>query len=126
MQPAREHASQRSPNNRTRTSLTESTGIGASPGVIEGVAKVVGSIDEFDEVKHGDILVCQMTNPAWTPLFAIVSGIVTDAGGPAAHPAVMAREFGIPAVVGCSIATKRIESGDRLRVDGSTGVVEVL
>jgi len=102
------------------------TGIGASPGVIEGTAKVVGSIDEFDEVKHGDILVCQMTNPAWTPLFAMVSGIVTDAGGPAAHPAVMAREFGIPAVVGCSVATKRIKSGDRLRVDGSSGVVEVL
>lgn len=105
---------------------TTINGIGASPGVVEGTAKVVSSIDEFDEVKHGDILVCQMTNPAWTPLFAIVAAVVTDAGGVAAHPAVMAREFGIPAVVGSSIASKRIKSGDRLRVDGSTGVVEIL
>lgn len=105
---------------------TTITGIGASPGVVEGTAKVVSSIDEFDEVKKGDILVCQMTNPAWTPLFAMISAIVTDAGGTASHPAVMAREFGIPAVVGCSVGTRRIKSGDRLRVHGSRGVVEVL
>jgi phosphohistidine swiveling domain-containing protein len=102
------------------------TGIAASPGVFEGTAKVVLSIDEFDEVKKGDILVCQMTNPAWTPLFVLISAIVTDAGGTVSHPAVMAREFGIPAVIGCSVATTRIKSGDRLRVNGSTGVVEVL
>ena len=102
------------------------TGIAASPGVIEGQAKVVTSVDEFDEVKKGDILVCQMTNPAWTPLFALISGIVTDAGGTVSHPAVMAREFGIPAVLGCSVATARIKSGDRLRVNGSTGRVEIL
>jgi pyruvate,water dikinase len=102
------------------------TGIGGSPGVVEGVAKVVSSIDEFDQVKKGDILVCQMTNPAWTPLFAMIRAIVTDAGGTVSHPAVMAREFGIPAVIGCSVGTTRIKSGDRLRVDGSSGVVEVL
>ena len=102
------------------------TGIGGSPGVVEGVAKVVSSIDEFDQVKKGDILVCQMTNPAWTPLFAMIAAIVTDAGGTVSHPAVMAREFGIPAVIGCSVGTTRIKSGDRLRVDGSSGVVEVL
>lgn len=102
------------------------TGIGASPGVVEGTAKVVSSIDEFDEVKKGDVLVCQMTNPAWTPLFAMISAIVTDAGGTVSHPAVMAREFGIPAVIGCSVGTSRIKSGDRVRVDGSSGVVEVL
>ena len=102
------------------------TGIGGSPGVVEGIAKVVSSIDEFDQVKKGDILVCQMTNPAWTPLFAMVGAIVTDAGGTVSHPAVMAREFGIPAVIGCSVGTTRIKSGDRLRVDGSSGVVEVL
>jgi phosphohistidine swiveling domain-containing protein len=102
------------------------TGIAGSPGQIEGTAKVVLSVDEFDEVKKGDILVCQMTNPAWTPLFALISGIVTDAGGTVSHPAVMAREFGIPAVLGASVATTRIKSGDRLRVNGSTGVVEVL
>ncbi len=102
------------------------TGIAASPGVIEGTAKVVLSVDEFDQVKPGDILVCQMTNPAWTPLFSVISGIVTDAGGTVAHPAVMAREFSIPAVVGCSIATAEIKTGDRIRVNGSAGTVEVL
>ena len=102
------------------------SGIAASPGVVEGPAKVVLTEDEFDQVKKGDIMVCQMTNPAWTPLFALIAGIVTDAGGTVSHPAVMAREFGIPAVIGCSVATQRIKSGDRLRVNGSTGVVEVL
>ena len=102
------------------------TGIAASPGVIEGTAKVVLSVDEFDRVKPGDILVCQMTNPAWTPLFSVISGIVTDAGGTVAHPAVMAREFSIPAVVGCSIATAEIKTGDRIRVNGSAGTVEIL
>ncbi len=102
------------------------TGIAASPGVIEGTAKVVLSVDEFDQVRPGDILVCQMTNPAWTPLFSVISGIVTDAGGTVSHPAVMAREFGIPAVIGSSVATKEITSGDRIRVNGSAGTVEVL
>jgi pyruvate,water dikinase len=101
-------------------------GLGVSPGVIEATAKVVASPAEFDEVKQGDILVCQMTNPAWTPLFAIIGGIVCDAGGMVAHPAVMAREFGIPGVTGTGIATREIKTGDRLRVDGSSGVVEIL
>ncbi len=102
------------------------SGIAASPGVVEGTARVVLTVDEFDQVKKGDIMVCQMTNPAWTPLFALIAGIVTDAGGTVSHPAVMAREFGIPAVIGCSVATQRIKSGDRLRVNGSTGLVEIL
>jgi phosphohistidine swiveling domain-containing protein len=101
-------------------------GLGVSPGVVEGTAKVVSSPAEFDQVKHGDILVCQMTNPAWTPLFAIISGIVCDAGGMVAHPAVMAREFGIPGVTGTGVATREIKTGDRLRVDGGNGVVEIL
>jgi pyruvate,water dikinase len=102
------------------------TGIAASPGVIEGTAKVVLSTEEFDQVSPGDILVCQMTNPAWTPLFTLISGIVTDAGGTVSHPAVMAREFGIPAVIGCSVATVQIKTGDRIRVNGSAGTVEIL
>ncbi len=101
-------------------------GLGASPGVVEGIAKVVFTPDEFDQVKAGDIMVCQMTNPAWTPLFALISGIVCDAGGMVAHPAVMAREFGIPAVIGSSIATREIKTGDRIRVNGTDGVVEIL
>ena len=102
------------------------TGLAGSPGVVEGPARVVMEVADFDQVKEGDILVCQMTNPAWTPLFGLLSGIVTDAGGTVSHSAVMAREFGIPAVVGCSCATERIKSGDRVSVNGSTGLVEVL
>ena len=102
------------------------TGIAASPGVIEGVARVVRTVDEFDDVRNGDILVCQMTNPAWVVLFTKIAGLVTDTGGTTSHPAVLSREFGIPAVVGTSVATQRIATGDRVRVDGSTGRVEVL
>jgi pyruvate,water dikinase len=102
------------------------TGIAGSPGVVEGTARVVMTIDEFDEVTDGDILVCQMTNPAWVVLFTKIAGLVTDTGGTTSHPAVLSREFGIPAVVGTSSATHRIATGDRIRVDGSKGVVEVL
>jgi phosphohistidine swiveling domain-containing protein len=102
------------------------TGIGASPGVLEGTARVVRTVDEFDEVQDGDILVCQMTNPAWVVLFTKIAGLVTDTGGTTSHPAVLSREFGIPAVVGTSIATARISTGDRIRIDGVAGRVEVI
>jgi len=102
------------------------TGIAGSPGVIEGTARVVMTIDEFDDVTDGDILVCQMTNPAWVVLFTKIAGLVTDTGGTTSHPAVLSREFGIPAVVGTSGATRVIATGDRIRVDGSKGVVEIL
>jgi pyruvate,water dikinase len=104
----------------------EVVGLGASAGVIEGTARVVMSIEESDQVKDGDILVCRMTNPAWVVLFTKVSGLVTDAGGTVSHPAVVSREFGIPAVVGASDATQKIKTGDRVRVNGSSGVVEIL
>ena len=92
---------------------------------------------EFDEVQPGDILVCEMTNPAWQVLFPKIAGLVTNAGGFAAHPAVLAREYEIPAVVGTSDATGRIRTGDRIRLtqrkvtgeDGrerTEGLVEVL
>ena len=104
----------------------EIIGLPASRGVVEGTAKVVLSAEEFDEVKKGDIVVCRMTSPAWVVLFTRISGLVTDAGGMASHPAVVSREFGLPAVVGTSDATRRINTGDRVRVNGSTGRVEVL
>ena len=84
------------------------------------------TIDEFDDVSDGDILVCQMTNPAWVVLFTKIAGLVTDTGGTTSHPAVLSREFGIPAVVGTSGATRVVSTGDRIRVDGSKGVVEIL
>jgi pyruvate,water dikinase len=104
----------------------EIEGLAASPGVVEGSARLVESLDEFDRVRDGEILVCRMTNPAWVVLFTKIAGLVTDAGGVAAHPAVVSREFGIPAVVGTSNATQRIKTGDRVRVNGSTGLVEIL
>jgi pyruvate,water dikinase len=102
------------------------TGIGGSPGTVEGVARVVRTVDEFDEVREGDILVCQMTNPAWVVLFTKIAGLVTDTGGTTSHPAVLSREFGIPAVIGTSVATQRIATGDRLIVDGTAGRVEIV
>jgi pyruvate,water dikinase len=101
-------------------------GIGCSPGTVEGIARVVLREEQFDDVRAGDILVCQMTNPAWITVFTKIAGLVTDAGGMLAHPAVLAREFGIPAVVGSSVATQRIRDGDSIRIDGTTGVVEIL
>jgi len=101
-------------------------GLAASAGVIEGLARVVLSPEQFDQVEQGEILVCQMTNPAWVTLFTKISGLVSDAGGAASHPAVLSREFGIPAVIGTSVATQKIKTGDRLRVNGSTGIVEIL
>jgi len=101
-------------------------GIGGSPGVVEGIARVVLREDQFDDVRAGDILVCHMTNPAWVVLFTKIAGLVSNAGGLTAHPAVLSREFGIPAVVGTQDGTERINNGDRIRVDGTTGTVDIL
>ncbi len=79
------------------------SGIAGSPGVVEGVARVVMSEAEFDGLMEGEILVCQMTNPAWQVLYGKIIAVVTDAGGTVSHPAVLAREYGIPAVVGTSV-----------------------
>src|ERR1044072_9305618 len=104
----------------------EIKGLAASPGVVEGPARYVSSLEEFDQVKDGDILVCRMTNPAWVVLFTKITGLVTEAGGAVTHPAPVGREFGIPAVVGTTNAGERIKTGDRIRVNGTTGVVELL
>jgi pyruvate,water dikinase len=102
----------------------ELTGVAGSPGTVEGIARVVLSEGEFDLVQPGDILVCEMTNPAWQVLFPKISGLVTNAGGFAAHPAVLAREYEIPAVVGTSVATDRIRTGDRIRISQRTVMTE--
>ncbi|MEM1066903.1 MAG: PEP-utilizing enzyme, partial [Pseudomonadota bacterium] len=108
------------------TKAGEITGLAASPGVIEGKARVITSLDQFHTVEEGEILVCRMTNPAWVVLFTQISGLVTDAGGTTSHSAVVSREFGLPAVVGTSVATKDIKTGEMVRVNGTTGVVEIL
>jgi pyruvate,water dikinase len=102
------------------------TGLGASAGVIEGTARLVRSADEFDQVKKGEILVCQMTSPAWVVLFTRIIGLVTDSGGTLSHPAIVSREFGIPAVVGTRLATQKIKTGQRVRVNGADGIVDIL
>jgi pyruvate,water dikinase len=104
----------------------EIAALAASHGVVEGPARCVTSFEEFDQVRAGAMLICRMTNPAWVVLFTKIVGLVTDAGGTTSRPAVVSREFGIPAVVGTSTATTRIKTGDRLRVNGSTGIVQIL
>ena len=74
----------------------------------------------------GEVLVASITTPAWTSLFAMASGVVTDIGGPLSHSSIVAREYGIPAVLGTAVATRRIGSGERIRVDGDAGTVTLL
>jgi pyruvate,water dikinase len=100
-------------------------GIGTSPGRVVGVARVIHGPAEFGQMRQGDILVARITTPAWTPLFALASGVVTDVGGPLSHGSIVAREYHIPAVLGTGVATERIRSGQRITVDGDGGVVTV-
>jgi pyruvate,water dikinase len=74
-------------------------------------------------MQPGEVLVARMTTPAWTPLFAMASGVVTDVGGPLSHSSIVAREYGIPAVLGTGVATQRVSSGQQVRVDGDAGTV---
>ncbi|MBI4220052.1 MAG: hypothetical protein HY682_07930 [Chloroflexi bacterium] len=101
-------------------------GTAASPGEATGPAVVVMSPDDFGKVRPGSILVCRSTAPMWTPLFQVAAGLVSEAGGVLSHPAVVAREFGLPAVVGVRGATSIIRDGQPLTVSGSTGLVTIL
>jgi pyruvate,water dikinase len=98
-------------------------GLGVSPGKVTAVARVIHSLDEMQRLKDGEILVTHTTTPAWTPLFARISGLVTDLGGPLAHGSIVAREYGIPAVMGTGIATQHIQDGETITVDGTEGRV---
>ena len=102
------------------------TGVAGSPGVAEGPVCVVTGVTELDKVREGDVLVCPITGPAWTAVFPLISGLVTESGGPLSHPAIVAREFGIPSVVGTRNATRVLQDGQRVRVDGTNAVVELL
>jgi pyruvate, water dikinase len=101
-------------------------GYAASPGEVEGEARVVRSAEQLDEVQPGEILVCTITSPAWAPIFSKIAATVTDIGGIMSHAAIVSREYGLPAVVGTGTATSRIKTGQRIKVDGSTGMVEIL
>jgi pyruvate,water dikinase len=98
-------------------------GAAGSRGRVEGVARVVASIDELHRVQPGDILVCRSTTPPWTPIFASIAALVTDTGGVLAHGAIVAREYAIPAVMGTKIGTRMIPDGARITVDGDAGEV---
>jgi pyruvate,water dikinase len=102
------------------------TGTAASPGVVEGPARVVIGVEEIARVRDGDVLVCPITSPAWAPIFSNVRAVVTDIGGVMSHAAIVCREYGLPAVVGTGRATAVIRTGQTIRVDGSTGVVTIL
>ncbi len=100
------------------------SGTPASPGRASGAVRVIRGPQQFDELEPGEILVAALTAPAWTPLFARAAAVVTDVGSPLAHASIIAREYGIPAVVGCGDATARLRTGMRVTVDGTTGNVE--
>ena len=100
-------------------------GLGVSTGIVEGRARVITDMAARD-IAAGDILVTTYTDPSWTPLFMTVAGLVTEAGGQMSHGAVIAREYGLPAVVAVKDATRRIQDGDRIRIDGSGGVITIL
>jgi pyruvate,water dikinase len=100
-------------------------GVGASAGRVTGEACVLYGPEDFKQMRPGAILVAKMTTPAWTPLFAMASAVVTDIGGPLSHGSIVAREYGIPAVLGTAMATKVIQSGWQITVDGDEGSVTV-
>ena len=100
-------------------------GFAGSPGVVEGRARVVRRADELDTVEDGEILVCPTMSPSWTTVFSKLKGAVSDLGG-MCHAAIVAREYGLPAVVGIGFGTARIETGQRIRVDGDAGIVTIL
>ena len=100
-------------------------GLPVSAGTIEGRARVILDMAEAD-LEPGDILVTAYTDPSWSPLFVAIAGLVTEVGGQMTHGAVIAREYGLPAVVGVGQATRLIRDGQRIRVNGTDGYIEVL
>jgi pyruvate,water dikinase len=104
----------------------ELRGFAASPGIVEGVARVLLNVNDIGQVREGEILVCPVTAPSWAPVFGKIRAAVSDIGGTMSHAAIVAREYGMPAVVGTGQATIRIHTGQRLRVDGTRGIVSLL
>ncbi len=100
-------------------------GAAGSAGCVEGLARVMAGPEESDQFQPGEVLVTRMTDISWTPIFPHAAAVVTDIGAPLSHAAIVARELGIPAVVGCGDATTKLKTGDLVRVDGSSGTVEI-
>ena len=104
----------------------EIRGHAASPGVVEGIARVLRDVNEIGQIQDGEILVCPVTAPSWGPVFGKIRAAVSDIGGTMSHAAIVAREYRMPAVVGTGKATQRIKTGQLLRVDGDRGIVRIL
>jgi pyruvate,water dikinase len=101
-------------------------GFPSSTGRVEGPARVIESLDDLHKIDDGEILICPSTNPSWAPVFPRIEAAITDVGGITSHAAIVCREYGLPAVTGTGVATDAIETGDRVRIDGSQGTVEIL
>jgi pyruvate,water dikinase len=101
-------------------------GVATSAGRVTATARVLTGPEDLAQMQTGDVLVAPLTTPAWTPLFARASAVVTDVGGPLSHGSIVAREYGIPAVLGTGTATKRLRSGQTITVDGTAGVVTIV
>ena len=106
--------------------VSEIKGFASSAGVAEGPARVLKMLKEIVDLQPGEILVCPTTNPSWAPVFTNIKAAVTDIGGLTSHAAIVCREYGIPSVTGTGLATQVIKTGDIIKVDGDTGVVEVI
>lgn len=104
----------------------EVKGVPGSPGVVEGTARVIMAASDLDHVEVDDILICPVTNPSWGPVFGSIKATVSDIGGVMSHAAIVSREYGLPAVVGTGTGTRKISSGDRVQVDGDSGIVTIL
>ncbi len=109
-----------------RANAEELRGIPGAAGRVEGTVRILQRPEEGDSLLPGEILVAATTNVGWTPLFPKAAAIITDIGAPLSHAAIVARELGIPAVVGCGVATTQLHTGDRVIVDGGQGIVQIL
>ena len=101
-------------------------GAASTQGVVEGIARVVLTQEEMSQLQPGDILVAPSTSPLWTPVFGILKGVVTDAGGTLSHAVIIGREYGLPVVAGTAEGTSKIKTGQRIRVDGDNNAVYIL
>ncbi len=106
--------------------VSEIKGFASSAGSAEGPARVLKLLKDIVDLKPGEILVCPSTNPSWAPVFTNIKAAVTDIGGLTSHAAIVCREYGVPSVTGCGVATSVIKTGDTIRVDGDTGVVKIV
>ncbi|WP_336204352.1 PEP/pyruvate-binding domain-containing protein [Nonomuraea sp. LPB2021202275-12-8] len=114
------------PGHRDDGSADVIKGVPGSPGRVSAPVRIIHGSDEFAQMRQGDVLVARITTPAWTPLFALASAVVTDVGGPLSHSSIVAREYGIPAVLGTGAATERLRNGQQVIVDGEAGTVTLV